>query len=131
MENSPLWVAMARVTSLRFSLVATSLGLLTGCATQMPVSATQSISQQALTGATAQMLNADFGPPLLRRVDGPAQVWLYQTPTCNLDIFLYPDPNGNPRVRAVLADDGANPQSCMQNLTRSTMSAALEHNPTS
>lgn len=122
---------MARVLSLQFVLVATTLGLLTGCATQTPTTATQSISQQALTGATAQMVDADFGPPLLRRVDGPAQVWLYQTPRCNLDVFLYPDANGNPRVRAVLADDGANPQSCMQSLTRSTMSAALEHIPAS
>lgn len=122
---------MARVTSLRFSLVATVLGFLTGCANQTPLPATQSISQQALTGATTQMLNADFGQPLLRRTDGPVQVWLYQTPTCNLDVFLYPDANGNPRVRQVLADDGANPQSCMQSLTRNTMSAALEHNPAS
>ena len=82
-------------------------------------------STRALVGATAQVLNADFGQPALLRVDGQAQVWVYESAVCGLQVFLYPDASGTPRVAAAMPDNG-NAQSCMQSLTRSLTSAALE-----
>jgi hypothetical protein len=83
-------------------------------------------STQGLVGSTPQVLNADFGAPALRRVDGSAQVWLYHSPVCGLDVFLYPDSNGIPRVAAAVPDNG-DPASCMQSLaSHGLTSAALE-----
>ena len=76
-------------------------------------------------GSTPQVLNADFGPPVLRRVDGQAQVWLYESAICGLQVFLYPDATGTPRVAAALPDS-ANPQSCMQSFAHGLTAAALE-----
>lgn len=119
---------MAKGAYLRFSVTAAGLGLLSACAVSSATPTDQPLSQQALHGVTPQILAADFGPPMLRRVDGPDQVWLYQTPTCTLDVFLYPDNTGKLRVGAVLPDDGSKPQSCMQSLTHITTAASLEHN---
>ncbi|MCX8134900.1 MAG: hypothetical protein N3D18_13170 [Roseococcus sp.] len=45
----------------------------------------------ALIGARPEQLLARLGPPALRREEGGAQVWLYATPACQLDLVLYPE----------------------------------------
>ena len=88
------------------------------------------ISAQGLVGSTPQVLNADFGPPMLRRVDGPAQVWVYESAVCGLQVFLYPDAGGTPRVAAAVPDNG-NPASCMQSFAHTVTAAALERQASS
>lgn len=44
-----------------------------------------------LVGATSAALQAEFGPPQLLRHDGTAEVWLYRTYDCTVDLILYPD----------------------------------------
>lgn len=44
-----------------------------------------------LTGLEAPALQRLFGPPGLVRKDSPAEVWQYRSPSCVLDIYLYPD----------------------------------------
>ena len=112
----------------RFLTFGCCLAALAGCVANPSSLASGSgtpASDQALVGSTAQVLSADFGPPALLRVDGQAQVWVYQSAVCGLQVFLYPDASGTPRVAAAMPDNG-NPQSCMQSLTRSLTSAALE-----
>jgi hypothetical protein len=85
------------------------------------------VSIAALSGATPDVINADFGPPALRRVDGAAQVWLYHSTTCGMNLFLYPDATGIPRVAAVVPDNG-DPAACVASFRRApTIAAALEH----
>lgn len=120
---------MKRRLGIRLLIMPLSCGLLSACAGQTFSSAanTGSLSQASLTGATPQLLNADFGPPSLQRTDGQAQVWLYQTPHCNLNVFLYPDSQGVPRVTSMLPDNGVTLRSCLLGLGRATATAALEH----
>ncbi len=120
-----------------FRFLALGLGLagLAGCAdpnsSASALNAAMPASPQALAGTTPQMLAADFGQPMLRRVDGPAQVWVYQSAVCGLQVFLYPDAAGTPRVAAAVPDNG-NAAGCMQSLTRPGLtSAALERPPAS
>jgi hypothetical protein len=113
-----------------FRLLAFGFGLagLAGCVAPSSVtSSTYAVpsSSQALMGSTPQVLNADFGQPALRRTDGQAQVWVYESAVCGLQVFLYPDAGGTPRVAAAYPDNG-NPASCMQSFARSTTTAALE-----
>jgi hypothetical protein len=120
---------MAGHVVFRFLAFGFGLAGLAGCAAA-PSSATYSTStvpasSQALVGSTPQVLNADFGPPVLRRTDGPAQVWIYESAVCGLQVFLYPDAGGTPRVAAAYPDNG-NPAACMQSFARSTTTAALE-----
>lgn len=125
---------MAKRVSLWFFTCIGGLGLLSACAApgqQTAFTASAPISEQALKGSTPQILKADFGQPMLRRVDGPAQVWLYHSASCGMNVFLYPDAHGVPRVAAVVPDNGVDPQSCMQSLERPTTAAALERNASS
>lgn len=85
---------------------------------------------QALLGSTPQVLNADFGAPLLRRTDGQAQVWVYESSVCGLQVFLYPDASGTPRVAAAVPDSG-NPSACMKSFAHTLTDAALERPATS
>ncbi|MDE8344475.1 MAG: hypothetical protein POG24_11730, partial [Acidocella sp.] len=92
---------------------------------------------QALVGATPAVLNAEFGQPALRRVDGSAQVWLYHSTACGLNLVLYPDASGTPRVAMVepTADSGT-ASGCTTALQRAHVDAAhvdaaLEHPSTS
>lgn len=118
----------------RFLGLCCGLAALSACAAP-PEAVTSSIvpvptSALALVGSTPQVLNADFGAPVLRRVDGVAQVWLYHSQVCGLNVFLYPDANGIPRVAAAVPDNG-NPASCMQSLAHGTTAAALERQASS
>jgi hypothetical protein len=119
---------MAGHVFFRFLVLSCGLAGLAGCA-DAPSAVTASVpaaplSTQTLMGSTPQLLNADFGPPALRRVDVQAQVWVYQSAVCGLQVFLYPDAAGTPRVAAALPDS-ADPASCMQSFTHSMTSAAL------
>lgn len=124
---------MAKRVSFRFFLCAGGLGLLSACAVPNPQTdySALPVSEQALKGLTPQILDADFGQPMLRRVDGPAQVWLYHSARCGMNVFLYPDAHGVPRVAAVVPDNGVNPQLCMQSLVKPTTAAALERSASS
>lgn len=77
-----------------------------------------------LIGATPQDLTAEFGQPALLRVDGTAQVWLYHSPSCGLNLILYPDAAGVPRVAiASAADGGAIIGGCQASLQQSHIDA--------
>ena len=113
-----------------FKNIALCLGLLAlaGCAqpTQQADTAPDvPVNTQTLVGATPAVLNADFGTPVLRRTDGSAQVWLYQSAVCGLDVFLYPDANGAPHVAAVLPDS-TDASGCLQSFSRGTTAASLQ-----
>ena len=88
------------------------------------------LAAQNLIGATPALLNAAFGPPALRRMDGDAQVWLYHSQVCGLNLILYPGPDGVPRV-AYAVPDNNDPASCTASLQRSVADAALEPVPAS
>lgn len=106
---------------------------LAGCAPQMPQATGASgltflqapLAAQGLIGSTPAILNAEFGQPVLLRVDGTAQVWLYHSPVCGLNLILYPDASGMPRVAAAVPDN-ADPARCMQSLQRGTTTANLD-----
>ncbi|EHL98634.1 hypothetical protein HMPREF9946_03553 [Acetobacteraceae bacterium AT-5844] len=67
----------------------------------------------ALTGTptqTAQLLGQPpsalrqlLGEPSLRRTEGEAEIWLYQSPYCHLDIMLYQE-RGAPAPRVTYAN---------------------------
>lgn len=122
---------MSKRFCLRFPFIFVSFGLLSACAGQTDVSYAPQPPEQALQGATPGVLTAAFGPPMLRRVDGPAQVWLYQTPSCDLNVFLYPGPDGMPHVTQLLPDNGVKLPDCLQELARPTTAAALARSATS
>jgi len=79
-----------------------------------------------LVGATPATLSAQFGPPVLLRLDGPAQVWLYHSQVCGLDLILYPDRAGVPRVATAVPDNG-DAAACVASIARGLTDAALEH----
>jgi hypothetical protein len=115
-----------------------ALGSLAGCATPNQGANSALTFEQApidasgLVGATPQLLNAELGQPSLRRVDGPAQVWLYHGAACGLNLILYPDSSGTPRVAmAAPTADSADPASCTTALQHAHVEAALEHPTTS
>jgi hypothetical protein len=76
-----------------------------------------------LVGATPQMLAAAFGQPALLRVDGPAQVWLYHAGGCGLNLILYPDTGGTPRVATAAPTDDADLAACSTALARAHAAA--------
>lgn len=119
---------MAGQVIFRFLALGCGLAGLAGCADAPPpvtaAAAPAPVSAQALVGSTAEVVNTDFGPPVLRRVDGTAQVWVYESAVCGLQVFLYPDSSGMPRVAAAVPDNG-NPQSCMQSFAHGVTAAAL------
>ncbi len=126
---------MARWPTFPFITSLAMLGLLSACAVpgqQASLSgAVPPVSEQSLKGSSPQVLDADFGAPMLRRVDGPAQVWLYHSASCGMNVFLYPDAQGVPRVAAVVPDAGDNPVNCMQSFEKPTTAAALEQGASS
>jgi hypothetical protein len=108
---------------------------LAGCAPLAPQPGDDSLTfmqaplnAQGLVGSTPQVLSAEFGKPALLRVDGPAQVWLYHTSGCGLNLILYPDSSGTPRVALVTPTaDSTAPQECTTTLQRAHVDAGLEH----
>ncbi len=107
-----------------------ALSLVAGCVQPQAVTASNvnnftppPVNPAALVGSTPAVLNAEFGQPVLRRIDGTAQVWLYHSAVCGLNLILYPDSAGVPRVAAAVPDS-SDPISCMASLQRV---AVLEH----
>lgn len=82
-----------------------------------PVPAPRVVS--ALLGASPDTVRAALGDPVLRRTEGPAEVWLYAGGGCQLDIVMYPSEAG-PRVAHVQARAGGLAQrteaSCLREL---------------
>jgi hypothetical protein len=120
---------MAQRVFLRLIGAACAIVWLAGCAQTQGATAdtaTQALALDAgtLVGSTPAILNAEFGQPVLRRIDGSAQVWLYHSSVCGLDLILYPDRAGVPRVADAVPDNG-DPARCVESLQRSLTSAAL------
>lgn len=100
---------------------------LAGC-TQPPASATtvattatiaSGTAPPSLLGATPATLRAWIGPPILRRIDGPAQVWLYHSPLCRMDVVFYLNAAGTPHVNAAMnRPTTISPASCLASLER-------------
>jgi hypothetical protein len=113
-----------------------ALAGLTGCAVPAPqVSEVAPIAPPVanpvnLVGSTPQILSAEFGQPAILRVDGPAQVWLYHSPVCGLNLILYPDASGTPRVADAVPENASEAQ-CVASLRRGQTDAALEPIPAS
>lgn len=74
----------------------------------------------SLLGATPEALRAALGEPMLRRAEGPAQIWLYSGGGCQLDIVLYAGASG-PRVAHIQARAGGLAQrseaSCLRDIS--------------
>ena len=47
-------------------------------------------SVASLRGQTGPAVRAALGQPVFRRVEGPAEIWLYSSQRCQLDLILYP-----------------------------------------
>jgi hypothetical protein len=68
-------------------------------AAAMPALAGVPTQAQQLLGQPPATLRRLLGEPRLRRQEGEAEIWLYQTPFCHLDVMLYGDGDGGaPRV---------------------------------
>lgn len=65
--------------------------------TSLPVQAAQLLGQPP---ATVRRL---LGEPRLRRREGDAEIWLYQSPFCHLDVMFYGEPGGPAGSRAAPA----------------------------
>ena len=63
----------------------------------LPVQAAQLLGQPP---ATVRRL---LGEPRLRRREGDAEIWLYQSPFCHLDVMFYGEPGGPAGSRAAPA----------------------------
>ena len=120
---------MAQQALFHLAVAAVAIMLLSGCTMTQAQSANLASPLSnggELLGATPTALSSAFGPPALRRVDGAAQVWLYHSPVCGLDLILYPDQSGTPRVAMAVPDNG-DTASCTASLRRDLTDAALEH----
>ncbi|HTJ90540.1 MAG TPA: hypothetical protein VL356_10235 [Acidocella sp.] len=119
---------MAQQALFHLAVAAVAMMLLPGCTvTQTPSAGLESsVNDAELLGATPATLSSAFGPPELRRVEGNAQVWLYHSPICGLDLILYPDHRGTPRVAMAVPNNG-NPASCTASLRHELTDAAWEH----
>lgn len=99
--------------------------MLGGCAVNPAprIAARQPHWPARLMGISTASLRADFGKPALRRVDGPAQVWLYYSNLCRLDVVLYPGRTGVPVVSmAKPLPRGISRTSCVASLEQSRAS---------
>jgi hypothetical protein len=67
-----------------------------------PQSATQ------LLGQSPEAVRRWLGEPRLRRTEGQAQVWLYQAPSCNLDVVMDRDDTPDSPLRVSYAAARAN-----------------------
>ena len=112
------------ITLLSFSSVAGCAGIAQNVATTTTGNLA-STSVSPLVGSTPAVLNAEFGQPALLRIDGTAQVWLYHTTACGLNLILYPDASGIPRVTIASTTDGsAAPVNCATSLLQTHIDAS-------
>ncbi|MDD2875825.1 MAG: hypothetical protein PHT60_01195 [Acidiphilium sp.] len=93
---------------------------LAGCSAAQPPAVTSASTAPVpvmLVGTSVSDLRADLGVPALQRVDGSAQVWLYDSPVCRLNIVLYPGPSGTPQVSAAMPmPRGVSQSACVASL---------------
>jgi len=99
----------------RFGLMFGGLSLLAACSgpagtssiKQAPVAAVASAPGQPvlevaqlgdLKALSSQALVARLGQPDFTRQDPPAQIWQYRSASCVLDVFLYPEDDGQMKV---------------------------------
>jgi hypothetical protein len=126
-------------TKYLLALVAPALAGVAACSPPAPQTSAYPIGfvqapadANGLVGSTPDVLNAEFGQPTLRRSEGTAQVWLYHSASCGLDLILTPDNTGTPRVAlASPTQDSAEPGNCTTDLQRAHIAATLEHASTS
>ena len=52
---------------------------------------TRPVAAAQLLGAVPDALRRWLGEPVRRRLEGPAEIWLYAAPDCALDLVLYRD----------------------------------------
>jgi len=120
---------MARHVVLQLWLPLAIMFTLAGCAAapteSVLVVTPQPAALQALVGSTPQTLNSEFGQPALRRVEGASQVWLYHSSVCGLNLILFPDSSGTPRVAEAVPDNN-NPARCAASLQRTQTATAME-----
>ncbi|UPY36439.1 hypothetical protein [Sediminicoccus sp. KRV36] len=85
-----------------------------------PIVTTPGWHASGLLGASPEAVRAALGEPLLRRAEGPAQIWLYTGGGCQLDIVLYTGEAG-PRVAHIQARAGGIAQrteaSCLRDIS--------------
>lgn len=102
-------------------------GRIAGPATSAPRPVPAPRVASALLGATPTSVRAALGEPVLRRQEGPAEVWLYAGGGCQLDIVMYVAEAG-PRVAHVQARAGGLAQrteaSCLRDLAAQGATAA-------
>lgn len=113
------------------AIIPLALNFLSGCAGSEQTAPNPanllSADSAPLIGSTPAILSAEFGQPALVRVDGTAQVWLYHTTSCGLNLILYPDASGIPRVTLASATDGsAAPETCAASLLQTHIDAAAD-----
>lgn len=76
----------------------------------------------ALIGADPDAVLRALGQPRLRRTEGTSEIWLYAGPDCHLDLVLYAEGDGAPRVaHAQARADGATPRTeteCLAGIVR-------------
>ena len=120
-----------RTRSVTLVMILSALTCLTGCAGSLQTASnpanTLGATSEPLIGSTPAVLSAEFGQPALLRVDGSAQVWLYHTTSCGLNLILYPDASGIPRVTLASATDGSSaPANCAASLLQTHIDAAAD-----
>lgn len=100
-------------------LLATGLAGCSAGPRPVAAAATGTAVPVTLVGTSAEGLQADLGKPALRRIDGSAQVWLYDSSVCRLNVILYPGPTGVPAVSAAMPlPRGVSQSSCVASLMR-------------
>jgi hypothetical protein len=71
----------------------------------------------ALVGVTAEQLRRMLGEPAIRRPEGAAEVWLYEAPTCRLDVILYAEGSslvvGHAAARALGGAESVTESACL------------------
>ncbi|HQT66950.1 MAG: hypothetical protein B7Z78_12030 [Rhodospirillales bacterium 20-60-12] len=102
------------------------LALIAGCAappTPVVGAAAGPSVPVTLVGDSPALVTATLGEPALRRVEGPSQVWLYASPLCRMNVFIFPGADGKPLVAAASPIEPAvNPANCLASLERTTSS---------
>ncbi len=109
----------------RFGLMAGALSVLAACAgpgsgsgakppPAMPVVAAAPVPSRpvlevaqlgSLKSLSSQALVARLGQPDFTRQDPPAEIWQYRGATCVLDVFLYPEDDGQMKVALAATRD--------------------------
>ncbi|WP_421989173.1 hypothetical protein [Roseococcus sp.] len=103
-------------------------GRVTGPAASAPRPVPAPREASTLLGASPDTVRSALGEPLLRREEGPAEVWLYTGGGCQLDIVMYPSEAG-PRVAHVQARAGGLAQRTEASCLRDLAAQGSSHQP--